>query len=1096
MRHLRALAAAAALLLLLAGLPALLAVTIGNPLAAWPDLRAGDFSDTVVVDVLAGVAWLAWAQLTLATGVETVAAATRIRLPARIPGVFAGQQRLARSLVAAAFLLSPAAVPVPAGHTVVARPAATAAALAVAPVAETQPHATHQNASADATASARAAAKTYVVSSDGPGTYWDLADTFLGSGQRWKEIWHLNQGRHQADGAVMSTPGLLRPGWTVLLPQAAALPAAGQHSGGAAEVAVHRGDTLSRIADDHGVADWHRLWQANAGRLEPGGRHFNDPDMILPGWTIDVPEGQAGPAPVARSAPAPAAPSTSRPTATTPEPTAQPPTSPAGAKATASPSTAAPGPARAGGPTTSTEAHPDQDTSGSQPGILAAAAFGGGGLLLAGVSLAALARHRRRQARYRRPGRSIAATPAPLAGMERALLTGTGAADVAWLAQALAGLTHLIAATPDGRLPDVVAARLAGDQLELVLTSPDPDAPRPWTADGTGQRWRLDRDAGTGFDPGLADRHVAPYPALTAVGWTEAGDYWLLDLERVGALGLTGDRQRCLDLARYMAAELAHNTWSEQLQVSLAGFGTELAELNPDRLDVATDPAAAVAALAARLRATGGVIEAAGVDVLTGRLRDVAADAWFPHVLLLAGDEPVPGLPELLDQLRGRRGRAAVGLLLAGESATGGGEARWQLHVDAAGRLAVPQLELDVLAQQLPASEAAQLAQLLAMAARTADRPVPDADAGGGAAGWQAYADATGALRTALTPPPAPAAAALAGEGQQGPHRSDPHGPGAVRPDSLLPLPAQTYLETAATTEQDVATLAPQVPDDVRRQVEDADPGLDADLAAWADPACPRPKLSLLGPLQVSTAGGDLPADRPRRGWHTEIVAYLAVHSRGVSAEQLGADLWPDDPDIATKSKLRQAIYLVRRWLGADPDTGESYLPNAINPQGGPGLYRLDGVLVDADLFRRLRLRAVARGGDGIPDLAAALDLVAGPPFTDRRPGGYGWLADDPLDHAYTGMIVDVAHVVATHHLGAGHPEQAAEAARVALRAGSSDDIALLDLLAAYDAQGNRAEAGALVQRILANHDAEVEEDLPPRTADVLHRRRWLPQAG
>jgi hypothetical protein len=215
-----------------------------------------------------------------------------------------------------------------------------------------------------------------------------------------------------------------------------------------------------------------------------------------------------------------------------------------------------------------------------------------------------------------------------------------------------------------------------------------------------------------------------------------------------------------------------------------------------------------------------------------------------------------------------------------------------------------------------------------------------------------------------------------------------------------------------------------------------------------------------------------------------------------VTAEQLGTDLWPGDPDITGKSKLRQAVYIVRRWLGADPATGTDYVPAGVNPAGGAGRYRVQGLLVDADLFRRLRLRGVARGAEGIVDLQAALGLVAGPPFADRRPGGYGWLVDDPLDHAFTGMIVDVAHVVATHHLANDRPDLAADAAQVALTTGSSDDVALLDLLAAYDAQGCRAEADRLITQILANHDAEVEEDLPPRTAQVLHRRRWLDQAS
>ena len=76
------------------------------------------------------------------------------------------------------------------------------------------------------------------------------------------------------------------------------------------------------------------------------------------------------------------------------------------------------------------------------------------------------------------------------------------------------------------------------------------------------------------------------------------------------------------------------------------------------------------------------------------------------------------------------------------------------------------------------------------------------------------------------------------------------------------------------------------------------------------------------------------------------------------------------------------------------------------------------------------------------------------------------------------------------------NPPLAAAAAEVALLAGSSADTPLLDLVAASEALGNTAEADAYVKRIMANHDAEVEEDLPPRTAAILHRRQWLPPAA
>ena len=52
---------------------------------------------------------------------------------------------------------------------------------------------------------------------------------------------------------------------------------------------VQPGDTLSEIAADHGVTDWTTVWPANAGRDEPDGDRFTDPDHIEPGWTVTIP---------------------------------------------------------------------------------------------------------------------------------------------------------------------------------------------------------------------------------------------------------------------------------------------------------------------------------------------------------------------------------------------------------------------------------------------------------------------------------------------------------------------------------------------------------------------------------------------------------------------------------------------------------------------------------------------------------------------------------------------------------------------------------------------------------------------------------------
>jgi hypothetical protein len=236
---------------------------------------------------------------------------------------------------------------------------------------------------------------------------------------------------------------------------------------------------------------------------------------------------------------------------------------------------------------------------------------------------------------------------------------------------------------------------------------------------------------------------------------------------------------------------------------------------------------------------------------------------------------------------------------------------------------------------------------------------------------------------------------------------------------------------------------------------------------------------------------GDPPAGRG--ALLTEIVAYLATRPHGATVDQIATDLWPHIPDAAAKTTPRQSVSMARQWLGANPHTGRDRLPRALPDPAGAKLYRVHDVLLDAELFRRLRLRGNTRGPDGIADLRAALDLVTGAPFAHRRPGGYSWLAETPLDHEYTAMIIDTAHLVATHELAVDDPAAAAAAANVALRTASDDDVPLLDLIAASEAQGNHAEAQSYLRRLLAGHDAEVEEDLPPRTFQLLLQHGWLP---
>ena len=70
-------------------------------------------------------------------------------------------------------------------------------------------------------------------------------------------------------------------------------------------------------------------------------------------------------------------------------------------------------------------------------------------------------------------------------------------------------------------------------------------------------------------------------------------------------------------------AELAHNSWSELLQVTLVGIGAEMAQMYPERLTYSDDPEQTVAATAAQLRA----VKRTDTTVLAGRTGPVGKGA-------------------------------------------------------------------------------------------------------------------------------------------------------------------------------------------------------------------------------------------------------------------------------------------------------------------------------------------------------------------------------------------------------------------------------------------------------------------------------------
>jgi hypothetical protein len=224
-----------------------------------------------------------------------------------------------------------------------------------------------------------------------------------------------------------------------------------------------------------------------------------------------------------------------------------------------------------------------------------------------------------------------------------------------------------------------------------------------------------------------------------------------------------------------------------------------------------------------------------------------------------------------------------------------------------------------------------------------------------------------------------------------------------------------------------------------------------------------------------------------------ELLAYLASHRRnGVTPKQLASTF------RITTNKAHSYTEILRGWLGKNPNTGKPYLPHATKSPAaqvtGMGVYQLDDdVMVDHELFLRLRARGQARNADGINDLQRALSLVSGRPFDQLRDGGWEWLpALQPLD--VSGAVADVAFLVTTRCLERGEFEQARKAAGVAMLVAPDSDAARLSMAALVEAEGDRIEAERIVRDDVCNRsdDGEPPTELSQRTKAIIHSRGWL----
>ncbi|MER7273510.1 BTAD domain-containing putative transcriptional regulator [Dactylosporangium sp. NPDC000244] len=262
-RLLRALAALVLLAGFLVGVPWLLVQCIGWPLdwigwshaATVPSLDdlatalTTPWSDDKILALLATVGWALWLLFCRDVLVEVLDASAapshrdRDRRPARGRSPIRWVAAVLVGAIAGAVLLDSmrglAGAPPPSAAA--ADAAARRPAVTIAPAADmTAPTLTVTAQTSPALASAATSIPTLTVTttsgaagavpawaSDAPGgvhhvvagdNLWDIAKADLGDPHRWREIYVLNRGQHQANGYALSDPDEIHVGWVLALP--------------------------------------------------------------------------------------------------------------------------------------------------------------------------------------------------------------------------------------------------------------------------------------------------------------------------------------------------------------------------------------------------------------------------------------------------------------------------------------------------------------------------------------------------------------------------------------------------------------------------------------------------------------------------------------------------------------------------------------------------------------------------------------------------------------------------------------------------------------------------------------------------------------
>ena len=524
----------------------------------------------------------------------------------------------------------------------------------------------HNLAATDDASAAIAGPGQYVVRSGD--SIYGIAERLAGPDHRAvadfaEQLIELNLGNQMSDGKRFANAAFIDVGWVLELPSSV------DDGGSSVEISdvhvVERGESLWSIAEHHldDGARWPEIYGANEGRSFADGRRLVDPNLIQPGWELDLslavdaePPGEQ--AVVADPIGAPASPDNvwestmaddSADAEAPVESAAADPNLPSQAAddqydvvLTTAPATdvafAEAAPASDSDLSASTDSL-HHDSSPAEPGVesdqVELLTFGRAAMLSAGV-LTLLAVRRRNQMRRARPRERMPERADRYATTERVLR----AIDMGDRQLRVDVAVRSAAGSLIEQGPRVLAVLVTAEgDVELRLSAPA-QLPSPWH--GAAETWQLDGTTPVELLAGEAGRVGSPCPTMVQLGRDLDGRDVYIDLEACEAIEIGGPADQADSIVAAVATTLAGSVLAEV--TTLVGLGVPDEAFLDHRLHVPV--IGSQRAFEAAREAVGSTADA---DRSTFELRSraVTGEMWEPAVVLVGSTAGAITLPNV-----------------------------------------------------------------------------------------------------------------------------------------------------------------------------------------------------------------------------------------------------------------------------------------------------------------------------------------------------------------------------------------------------------------------------------------------------------------